>query len=39
MPKKGVLTLKFDMATWPFLKIDMRHRTYSDRRITINDMT
>ena len=22
---KGLLTPKFDTATWPFLKIDMRH--------------
>ena len=22
---RGLLTLKFDMVTWPFLTIDMRH--------------
>ena len=26
--EKGPLTLKFDTKTWPFLKIDMRHRAY-----------
>ena len=30
------LTPKFDMATWPFLKIDMRHRAYRwpEKRLT-----
>ena len=31
--------LKFDTATWAFLKIDMRHRPYSDMRRKIRDTT
>ena len=27
-PRGGLLTLKIDRATWPFLKIDMRHGAY-----------
>ena len=36
--KEGILTLKSDMATWPFLIIDMQHGAYRQEG-KINDMT
>ena len=33
------LTPKIDRATWPFLKIDMRHIEPSDMKIKIRDTT
>ena len=35
----GSMTFTFETATWPFLKIDMRHIAYSYRRIQVNDVT